>query len=196
MTQVLKDEWSFLRDETDNLLKSIEHKGEFETSAEFEQRIAKAKSAYLNKIEARIKEKKFDHRVFGVLFKATLASYSADTGVYSISCPVSMEVPYNIPSVVCYVPSNDFVALGDTIVGGYRTSKLFLRFFPNFRWRIGRDIALQVKNEEPNLYFKVHFVIDIAQAGIVNQAKIRIVPKNIMLYNGSKRGYYWRKNLL
>lgn len=192
MTQILKEDWTFLRDETDAYLKSIEKRGEFETSPEFELRVANTKAGYINKANQHAKERRYDKRIMSALFKATLATYNPDAGVYSVRCDVSIEAPYDIPSLITFVPTNPYLGITDTVRGGYRTSKLYLKFKPDLKWKAARDVAQSAKGDEANIYFKVRFVIDLSQEGIVKQAKLKVVLKEITLMNTKTKMVYWR----
>jgi hypothetical protein len=194
-TRILKDEWGYLRDATDGYLGSIEKKSEFETSKEFGDRIAKAKAAFVAKINAHIQEKKFDKRVFGVLFKASLVSYNADQQQYTISSTESIEAPYDIPTLHCIVPRNSFVALTDSVNRGFRTSALRIKFPTNYRWNVARDEAKIAKGEEPNIFFQIRFVIDLRQEDMVKQAKLRIIPTQISMLNPASRKVYWSTDI-
>ena len=190
LTRILKEEWQYLKDETDAYLKTIESKAEFETKREYEDRVARLKQAFVSKINSHIAEKKFDQRVFALLLKANLVSYSPDSGRYTITSGFS-EAPYNTPTIRCSVPNNNYFALADSATRGYRSSSLYLKFRPNFKWNIGRDAARQAKSDEANVYFKVNLVLDLTQAEIKNQANIKIVPKEISLVNRQTMQKLW-----
>jgi hypothetical protein len=73
-TDIIKEAWTFLKDETQALLNATAKKTEFETSQEFEKRVAELRKQYLAKTTKFFKDKKYDQREFGVLFKANLVS--------------------------------------------------------------------------------------------------------------------------
>jgi hypothetical protein len=190
-THILKDEWSYLRDATDEYLNATSGKSEFETSKEYSERVARLKAAYVAKINHHIQEKKFDKRVFGVLFKASLASYNADLQQFLVSASESVEAPYDIPSLRCIVPKNLFVALTDSVNRGFRTSALRVKFPPNYRWNVSRDEAKIANDDASNIYFQVRFVLDLRQEDIVKQAKLRIIPTQISMLNLASHRVYW-----
>jgi hypothetical protein len=194
-TKLLKDEWSFLKDATDEYLASVSMKTEFETSKEFADRAAKLKSAYVNKVSGHLKEKKLDRRTFNVLFKTTLVKFDADLLQYRIACSGTVEAPYDIPSLHCIVPTNPYVILSDSVNRGFRTSSLRIRFAPSYRWKVNRDEARVAKNEEPGIYFKIQFVIDMSQEDMVKQAHLRIIPKRITMVNDGSHKIYWTEEL-
>lgn len=190
-TQILKDEWTYIKDATDEYLNSVASKSEFETSREYADRLARAKAAYVAKINDHIKEKKYDKRIFGVLFKATLVSYDADQQQYLITCPESVEAPYDIPTLQCILPRNPFVALTDSVNRGFRTSAIRLKIPLNYRWSVSRDEAKGAKANEANIYYQVWFVLDIHQDSIVKQAKMQIIPKRLDMIDLATHKVFW-----
>ncbi len=194
-TEILKESWSFLKEQTDAYLASISQKGEFETTPEFEARVLRERQLYNIKINSYIREQKLDSRTFGVLLKATPHTYNADKQVYMVKCSVQVEAPYTIPALLTYVPSNNFLRVQDTIVGGYRTSMLALRFNQGFRWEVERPVAMEAKEGEADLFFRIRVRIDISQPNMKDQALIRIVPTEIMLTNTRKGTVYWREEI-
>lgn len=194
-TAILKEAWTYLRDETKNSLDTTKQKSEFETSADFTKRVATTKQQYLTSLFNYSKEKKFDQRIFGVLLKAQLVSYDADNQVYKVGCSTTVEAPYNIPTVQTEVSSNPYVALADSITRGYRTSSIYLKFNPYFRWQVSRDVAVKAKADEANLYFKVRFAVNFVQSDITNMARFTIIPKHIQLINQQSHTVYWDQSL-
>ncbi|RPI06565.1 MAG: hypothetical protein EHM64_02480 [Ignavibacteriae bacterium] len=191
-TILLKDEWSFLNEAVTQLKNETENKGEFETTEEFQTRITRSRDLLQNKLNTHLKETKLDRRVFGLWYKATLVSYNADAEIYSVKCATIIEAPYNIPTVDCLIPPNPYVDLSDSIRGGYRTSSIFLKFHPDFEWKVGRSEAQAAKGVEANLYFKVHFMVDLLQAGTALHGQLKIIAKDIALMNKSNNYVYWK----
>jgi hypothetical protein len=194
-TVIMKEAWSFLKEQTDSLASIVGSKNEFETTAEFEKRTVDARQQYLSKINKYIKDKKFDTRVMGVLFKARLGEYNADRQEYAVTSPTLLEAPYNIPSVVTEIASNPVVALSDSIKKGYRTSSVYLKFSPHLRWQVPRDTARVAKNDESQLYFRVRFKLDLSQTGATKGARFLIVPQRIQLVNMRTNSVYWEQVL-
>ncbi len=194
-TRVLKDEWTFLKDATDQFLASSAKKTEFETSQEYARRVAALKAALVNKVNAHIVEKKLDKRVFSVLYKAALVNYDADRQEYVIKSTESVEAPYDIPTLHCVVPSNPYVILADSVNRGFRSSALRIRFPSTYRWKVNRDEARMAKGEEANIYFVVHYILDIRQEDMVREARMRIIPTKISMENLSARKVYWAQDI-
>lgn len=192
-TTILKEAWTFLKEETDNYNATVGKKTEFETTAEFEKRIVEARQQYLAKITKNVKDKKFDKRVMGVLLKPSLVQYDADNQLYKVACPTLIDAPYNIPTILTEVPNNAYVALADSIKKGYRTSSLYLKFTPYFKWQVARDIAKAAKADEDNVSFKVRFKVEMGQGEGRRGARFAIVPKQILLVNQKTNTTYWEE---
>ena len=190
-TKILKDEWSYLKDQVDEYMTATKDKSEFETSKEYADRIARTKAALVAKINTHIQEKKYDKRVFGVLFKATLVSYDADKQQYLITSSASVEAPYDIPTLKCVVPKNQFVVLTDSVNRGFRTSALRVRIPNNYRWSVPIDEARAANSEEANIYYQVRFVLDLHQEDMTKQATIRIIPTQVSMLNVESHRIYW-----
>lgn len=194
-TRILKDEWSYLKEATDEFLGITAKKTEFETSKEYSDRVARLKAAYINKINAHIKDKKLDKRIFTVMLKASLVSYNADLQQYQIAGAGSIEAPYDIPTLRCMVPPNQFVALADSVNRGFRSSALRIQLPSDYRWKVGRDEARMAKGEEHNVCFRVRFVVDMRQEDMVKQAKLRMIPTEIAMVNIATQKAYWTEQL-
>lgn len=194
-TILLKDEWSFLSDAVAQLKKETEKRDEFETTPEFEARVARSRDILQNKLNKHLKDTKLDRRVFGLWFKATLASYNADAEIYSVKCTTTVEAPYSIPAVDCLVPSNPYIGIEDSIRGGYRTSSIFMKFNPDFEWKVGRTEAQTAKGKQSSIFFKVHFVVNLMQEGSAIHGQLKIIPKDIALINRSNNYVYWKEEI-
>lgn len=191
-TEILKKEWSFLKEKTDAFFAETVTKGEFETTPEYEKRVAARRQTFLAEIAKRIKDEKFDTRQFGLLLKARLVSYNADKQTYAVACSVTVEAPYDIPTLVSYIPTNPYIGIQDTVLGGYRTNQLVMKFRPTWSWNVDRATAMESKAEESAIYFRIRFVLDIDQPAIKQQALLRIVPKEIELINRNQQKTLWR----
>jgi hypothetical protein len=194
-TTILKEAWTFLKDENDSFTRAVGKKAEFETTAEFEKHTIEARKQYLTKITKFAKDKKFDQRVIGVLLKANLDQYDADNQVYDVSCPNLIDAPYNLPTMSTEIPSNTYVALADSIKKGYRTSSIHLKFSPYFRWQVARDIAQTAKSGEADIFFKVRFKIDLNQASVSKGARFVVIPKQVLFFNQKSNAVYWEQTL-
>lgn len=192
---LLKQEWFFLRDEQDKFIQETQKKGEFETTSEFQSRTTQRKQLFLETVNKHVKENKLDQRVFGIWMKASLLNYDADQGIFTLSCPVSIEAPYDISSVQCFLPNNPFVELTDSVMNGYRSSKIQLKLHPNFKWHINREQARDAQASEVNIYFKVHFTLGFVPGGSEKQMMVRIIPKDISLIDQYKKLLYWHEVL-
>jgi hypothetical protein len=194
-TEVLKIYWTFLRDATEQFLKSIEKRGEFETSDEFLVRAEREKLGYNAKVDQYIKDNKINKRMFGVLLKANLSTFDANTGIYDVTSSTTVELPYDIPQLVSTITPNAFAGLKDTTLGGYRMSKLYLKFDPSMKWAVDRRVAMDAKASEGNMFFKLRFVLDLTQKNITDKALIRILPVDLRLVDQNARKQYWIQKL-
>ncbi len=194
-TILLKNEWSYLSDNISQLKNETEKRSEFETTPEFQLREAHSHDSFQSKLNTHLKDTKLDHRVFGLWFKATLVSYNADEEIYSVKCSTTIEAPYSIPFVDCIVQPNSYIGLADSIRGGYRTSSIFMKFNPDFEWKVGRSEAKAAKGNESDVFFKIHFVVDLKYEGSTNHGQLKIIPKDIALMNRSNNYIYWKEEL-
>ena len=194
-TILLKDEWAYLRDAIDQLKKETENKGEFETTREFQTRVMRSHDSLQNRLNTHMRETRLDRRVFGLWFKAELGEYNADAEIYLVKCSATIEAPYSIPAVDCIVPANSYLDLADSIVGGYRTSSIFMKFNPYYEWKVGRDEAQKAKSNQNKLFFKVHFIVTLTQEGSAIHGQLKIIPKDIALMNRANNYVYWKEEI-
>jgi hypothetical protein len=192
---ILKDEWTYLREATDQLIKETGNRDEFETTSEFHARSAKARQTFMDKLNGHIKDAKLERRVFGVWFKATLMQYDADAGVYSVKSPTRVEAPYEIPTTGCVIPKNPYVGLSDSIQGGYRQSRIYLKSDPDFKWTIVRNEAMKAKSTESVIYFKVHFILNLMLENSQNRGLLKIIPKDMLVMNQENKFIYLKENI-
>jgi hypothetical protein len=190
-TEILKQEWTFLKEETDAFLKETAERGEFETTPEFGQRVAARRQVYLANIAKRVKDQKLDTRSFGVLLKSQFVSYNADKQQYAVACSVAVVAPYDIPSVVSFIPTNPYVVMQDTVLDGYRTNRMLMKFKPHWTWSTDRAAAMEAKADEASIFFRIRFTIDIDQPEIKTQALLRIIPKDIEFINANRQTILW-----
>lgn len=190
-SNTLKQIWSFLKSETETYLASIADRGEFETSREFERRVADARQQYVSKTSKHAEDQKLSERMFPVLFKATLGSYDADRELFTISSGTIVEAPYNIPTVECTIRKNPYVFLADSIRAGYRTSSLYVSLPRGHRWQVKRDMARAAKNDEANIYFRVKFAVRIRHADTYDKVMIELDPRELALLNNATQQVFW-----
>jgi hypothetical protein len=192
---ILKDEWTYLREATDQLIKETGNRDEFETTSEFHARAAKARQTFTDKLNGHIKDVKLEKRIFGVWFKASLVQYDADAGVYSVKSPTRVEAPYEIPTTGCIIPKNPYVGLSDSIQGGYRESRIYLKFDPDFKWTVARNEAIKAKSSESAMYLKVHFILNLILDNSQNRGLLKIIPKDLTVMNQTNKFIYLKENI-
>lgn len=194
-TNIIKEAWTFLKDETEALLNASKQKTEFETTQEFERRVADLRKAYIEKATKFYKDKKYDQREFGILFKAQLVSYDADTQTYTLTSSTVVEIPYDIPWLDVRLEENPLVALADSISKGYRSTSMYLKMNPPLRFEVPRDLAKSVKADEGDLYFRVRVTLNTLQENFRNQAVITMYANYIQLFNRKTNLVYWEQRL-
>jgi hypothetical protein len=193
-TGVLKEVWTFLKEETDKFREATKEKTEFETTAEFNQRVVELRRQLLENVTKFIRDKKLDERDLGVLFRATLQSYDADAQVYAVTTKLYAELPYNIPGLQTTVASNPYTAVADSIRRGYRTQSLYLKMDP-FRWRATREEAQEAKKNEADLDFRVWFRVDVSVNEVKGESRITLIPRRVELLNTRANKVYWEQRL-
>ncbi len=194
-SNLIKTEWIYLRDAVDEVNVEIGRRGEFETTPEFQARAIRIRQGFIDKLSKHIKEMKLDRKTFGVWFKAILDSYDADKEIYSLKSPTTIESPYDLPTVECIIPENPYVELADSIKGGYRISYIRLKFDPAFIWKAARSDAIDAKNKEHDMYFKVRFVLEEDFDNALAKAVLRIIPKEIALIHQQSKYVYWKETI-
>jgi len=194
-TQLLKQAWSFLKDESDKYVNQSESKSEFETKSDFEQRLDSFGKQYFANVAKYIKDQKLDQRVISIRFKAILEKYDVVKEMYSIRAQETVEAPYTIPTVQCSVSPNPFVALTDSIRRGYRISSLHLNFKPNLPLRMSRDVAASAKADEDGMYFQVHLQVKLDSSKNPAESHMVLVTKRIALVNTKAGRTYWERSL-
>jgi hypothetical protein len=195
VSQLLKEEWIFLHTQVDEFIKKTEKRDEFETQPEYEIRVARERKAFLDQVNGHVHEKNLDKRSFTTLLKANFIRYHIDSSYYSISAPMPIEAPYDIPQLVTTVPSNPHVGLADTTERGFRKSNLYLKYQPEFRWSVNRDIARNARDDSSNIAFRLKFTLDLTQNPSGKQAVLRILPKEVALYNAMRKTIYWKEDI-
>ncbi len=194
-TNIVKEAWTFLKDETEALLNATAKKTEFETTQEFEQRVADARKQYLEKVGKFYKDKKYDQREFGVLFKANLVSYDADSQTYMLTSKSVVEIPYDIPWLHVSLDKNALVALADSVARGYRSTSMYLKMTPPLRFEVPRDLAKSAKTDEADLYFRVRLTVNTLQENFKNEAQMTMYANYIQLFNRKTNIVYWEQRL-
>ncbi len=193
-TEILKEAWTFLKDELEKFRDATKTKKEFETSGEFGQRVAEQRRNLLSRVIKFVNDKQLNDRTLGVLFQATLPSYNADTQIYSVATQLYVELPYNIPGLQTTVAPNQYVAVADSVRRGYRTSSLYLKL-DQLRWQVSREEAREAKANESDIDFRVRFRINVSVNEVRGEARITLVPQHIQLVNTKENKVYWEQRL-
>jgi hypothetical protein len=70
-----------------------------------------------------------------------------------------------------------------------------MKFNPDFQWKAAREEALKAKGNQANVFFKVHFVVSLAQEGSAIHGQLKIIPKDIALMNRNNNYVYWKEDI-
>ena len=195
-TNIIKEAWTYLKDQTDAFLKGTEKKTEFETTQEFQARVVQMRRDLLARFAKFSEDKKYAQREFGILFKANLVSYDADTRVYRLTSNTAVEIPYDIPWLDVSLDPNPLVSLADSIARGYRSTSLHLKMNPPLRYEAPLELAKSAKTAEGELYFRVRLTMNMVQdEDFRNQARLTMTAYHIQLFNRSSNTVYWEENL-
>jgi hypothetical protein len=194
-TKIVKDAREFLKTETESFLNGTAKKTEFETTQDFEKRVATMRQRYLDNVVKYSTDKKFDKREFGVIFKANLVSYDADSKTYAITSNTTVEIPYDIPYLQIGMTNNALVALTDSVARGYRSKTMYLKMTPPLHYEVPMDLAKAAKDAQGDLMFRVALTVDMIQANFKNLAQMTIAAHHIQLLNPKKNIVYWESNL-
>ncbi|MBM4169176.1 MAG: hypothetical protein FJ215_08485 [Ignavibacteria bacterium] len=194
-TLLLKQAWSFLKSESEKYVSQSESKSEFETKADFDERLASFRRQYHTNVAKYVKDQKLDQRTFVLRFKAQLDKYTVETETYTIRASETLEAPYNIPTVQCSVSPNPFVALADSVRQGYRISSLHLNFRPALTLRMSKDVAASAKSDQDGVFFRIHLQVSLDSSKDPAQSRLVLVPKRILLINTKAAKTYWEQAL-
>ena len=194
-TNIVKEAWIYLKNETESFLNNTAKKTEFETTQEFEKRVADLRKKYLDNVTKFSTDKKFDKREFGILFKANLVSYDADTKTYMVSSNSTVEIPYDIPYLQVGMTNNALVGLTDSVARGYRSTTMYLKMKPPLHYEVPLDLAKTAKADQGDLFFLVKLTVNMLQENFTKEAQITMSAHHIELFNRRTKLVYWESNL-
>lgn len=190
-TETLKQVWSFLKDEMEKYLASIQTRGEFETTSEYDRRVTDSRRQYIAAVMKYSADQKLPEREYSVLFKAVLGAYDADKQMFPLNSSTIVDAPYNIPIVQCIIRKNSYIAMADSIRKGYRTSSVYINLPKSNKWQVSRDLARSAKADEEQIFFRVRMKINIEKTDLKDQAVLELVPTQLALINNKTSKVYW-----
>jgi hypothetical protein len=192
---LVKTVWDGLKKMSEDHQTVIAVKSEFESTAEFNARVRKAKDQYINTINTFFQEKKLNEKVYSVWMKADLAKYDADNQVYSVTSPTQILVQPKKKEIAVVCPPNKYLSIVEQNRKGYRFANLKLNTEPEFSWFVNKQTAQAAKEKEHIMYFKVTFRLRIDIADTDNQILLSIIPMKIALMDQKENFTYWTDDI-
>ena len=195
-SDVIKSVWDVVKKGADDYHDELRTRNEFETATDFDARMLQRHNDIAAKIQAFADEKKISERVFAVWMPARLVKYNADTQTYTVSTSTQIEVPPRSEDIATRCPQNQYISLVEKSRQGYRFANLSLAAKPEYTWHVDRQTALGAKSDEPNVFFKVWFRIDMSQAFTGATGELTIIPIKISLVNKGSNVTYWSDDII
>ncbi|MFA6469204.1 MAG: hypothetical protein WCW35_09910 [Bacteroidota bacterium] len=192
---VIKTVWDGLKKNSEDYMTISSEKSEFESTAEFNDRIRKAKDEYINKIRKFYSDNKLNSRTYSVWLKAELAKYDADNQTYGIKSPTQILVQPKKKDISVTVQSNKYVTITEKNSAGYRRAYIHLNTNPEFTWFVNKQTAQDAKGKEQNIFFKLSFTFDISFDETANQVVLQVVPTKLSLMNQAENFTYWSEEI-
>lgn len=195
-SDVVKSVWDIVKKGADDYHDELHSRNEFETATDFDARLQQRHNDIAAKIQAFAESKKISERLFAVWLPARLVKYNPDTQTYTISTSTQIQVPPRSEDVATLCPQNQYISLVEKSREGYRFANLSLSAKPEYTWHVDKQTAQGAKADEPNVFFKVWFRIDISQAFVGTTGEIMIIPIKIALVNKGSNVTYWSDDIL
>jgi hypothetical protein len=193
--EVIKSTWDGLKKLAEDSEIQNMQKSEFETTAEFNNRVRKDKDQFINKVDAFAAENKFSQKEFSVWFKATLVKYDADKQVYNVTSPTQIFVQPAKDDIMVECPSNKYVVVSEKNEKGYRSAFFHLNTEPDFSWYVNKVTAQAAKAKEYQIYFKLSFTFNVSVNEAKNQIVLHITPHKLSLMDQAENFTYWSEEI-
>ena len=159
---VIKTAWDGLKKLSEQYAEEIAVKNEFESSAEFAERMRTAKELFVNKVAKFAADYKLNERTFSVWLKADLVKYDADNQIYSVKSPTEILVQPKKADIAVTCAPNKYVTIHEKNQKGYRRANLRLNTDPEFSWFVNKQTAQSAKNKEQAMNFKLWFALNVS----------------------------------
>ncbi|MDP1677138.1 MAG: hypothetical protein Q8L88_09740 [Bacteroidota bacterium] len=192
---VIKIVWDGLKKLSEEYGSTTSEKGEFESTQEFNERKRKNKDDYISAIAKFYNDHKLNNRVYSVWMKADLLKYDADNQTYSIQSPTQVLVQPTKKEIAVVCVSNKYALVTEKNSGGYRRAYIHLATEPNFTWYVNKQTAMEAKNKEGAIFFKLSFAFDISYNEAANQIQLQIKPTKISLMDQNEKFTYWSDDI-
>lgn len=192
---IIKTAWDGLKVIADEYNSNVAERSEFESTAEYNDRIRKSKDEYISKIRKFYSDNKLNTTIFSVWLKAELNKYDADNQTYGIKSSTQILTQPKKKDIAVIVPSNKYVAMTEKNSSGYRRAYIHLNTNPEFTWFVNKQTAQEAKSKEQSIFFKYSFSLDISFDESAHQILLQIVPTKIALMNQSENFTYWSEEI-
>ena len=192
---VIKIVWDGLKKISEDYTQHAAVKSEFESTAEFNERLRKSKDQFVNNVNKYFRDNKLDERKYSVWFKANLMKYDADNQIYSVKSPTQILVQPSKSDIAVTVTPNKYVTIVEKNQSGYRRANFQLSTEPEFSWFVNRQTAQSAKNKESQIYFKLWFRYNIYVNEPDNQIVLQIVPGRLALMDQQENFTYWSEEI-
>lgn len=188
---LIKTVWDGLKKISEQYSMEVTAKGEFESTAEYNERVRKAKDQFINRVNAFATDNKLKEKVYSVWLKAELVKYDADNQIYSVKSPTEILVQPKKTDIITLCEPNKYVTITEMNKGGYRRAYLRLNTEPPFSWFVNKQTAQAAKNKEHAMYFKLWFSFSVTVNEADNQIVLMIVPVKLSLMDQGENFTYW-----
>jgi hypothetical protein len=192
---VIKTAWDGLKKISEQYIEEVTVKGEFESTAEFNERMRKAKDQFINKVNKFSAENKLQEKVFSVWLKAELVKYDADNQIYSVKSPTEILIQPKKTDIAVACADNKYVVITEKNKGGYRRATLRLNTDPEFSWFVNKQTAQSAKKKEHVMFFKLWFSMSVSVDESNNQIVLMIVPTKLALMDQAENFTYWSEDI-
>lgn len=192
---LVKSVWDGLKKLSEEHQAEASEKSEFESTAEYNERILKSKESFINKIRKFYTDNNLSSKTYSVWLKAELSKYDADNQTYGIKSPTQILVQPKKKEIAVICTQNKYVAITEKNTKGYRRAYLHLATNPEFTWYVNKQTALNAKNKEQSIFFKLAFTFDISYNEKENQITLQLVPSKLSLLDQSENFTYWSDDI-
>lgn len=192
---LIKTVWNGLKKISEDYKSHAAVKSEFESTAEFNERVRKSRDQFVNNVNKFFLENKLDVNIYSTWFKAELVKYDADNQVYNVKSSTQILVQPKKDDIAVVVPPNKYVSIVEKNQGGYRRAHFQLATEPEFSWFVNKQTAQAAKNKEHQIYFKLWFKFNVYVLEATEQIVIQLVPSKLALMDQQENFTYWSEDI-
>lgn len=192
---IIKNVWDELKKISEDYTSQVAVKSEFESTAEFNDRVRKDKNQFVLKVLQFSEKNKLSTQEYSVWMKAELVKYDADKQVYSVKCPTQILVQPSKDDIAVACPVNKYVSIEEKDEKGYRRAFIQLKTDPEFSWFVNKITAQSAKNKEQRIFFKLSFSFNTLVNEKTNQIVLQLIPHKLALMDQSENFVYWSEDI-